>query len=250
MRSEALDDFSGEGCPFCRAAARVEHAWLRGLLDEVGDAKVRSALERGGGLCSAHVLSLVDVAVGSGKLLGLGAVLEVLLTQAGRELDARRVPRRARKGRGVTWPRRPRPSAHTPSGVGCGACGVVRLRENAYAELLLAAGDTALQRRARDPRRALCRPHLSGVRDAAAALGSAPGGAGGAEEAARERVGDLLGAVRRSIGAHRVGSEVLPGVHEAVLREVPKWLAGEGGIARIWAPGVTGPAFPLRGSRS
>ncbi len=237
VRSEALDDFVGAGCPMCKAAERVERTWLRGLLDEVGDAKVRAGLERRGGLCADHVRVLVEVAGESQKTLGLGVVLEVLLSQARDELGRRRRQWRSRAGR---VPRDTEPASS------CGACASVQLREDAYAELLLAGNDAALQQRAADPRSALCRPHLAAVlgRVTSERRTAAVGGA------ASSKVDDLLAGVARSIDAHRVGSEVGPDAHEVILRDAPDWLAGSGGTARTWAPGGVARQRWRRGSRS
>ncbi len=237
VRTEALDDLADEGCATCRAVDRVERAWLLGLLDEVGDAKVRSALERGGGLCAAHVRLLVEVAAESGKILGLGVVLEVLLSQARAELTGGRRTWRSSSGGPL------RPAGGEPA---CGACASVRLRELAYTELLLAPGDTALQQRAADPSRALCRPHLAALRAAPSEQsGSVP-----FEAAARAKVDQLLGAVARSIDAHRVGSQSGPDAHDAVLKDAPEWLAGRAGTARTWVPGKVPRDRRGRGSHS
>ncbi|MHB1553323.1 MAG: hypothetical protein ACYCZP_05190 [Acidimicrobiales bacterium] len=229
VRIEALDDLASEGCPVCTAVERVERAWLGGLLDDVGDAKVRSALERGGGLCAAHVRLLVEVAADSGKTLGLCVVLEVLLSQARGELATREplwrgcARRLARKRSSTEWP-----------DDGCGACNAVRLRERAYAELLLAAGDATLRRRAGDPRSALCRPHLARLRDAAVTYD----GASVLHGAARAKVDELLIQVARSMAAHQVGSEIGSDAHGVILQDAPDWLAGRAGNARTWGPRI------------
>ncbi len=236
VRTEALDDLADGGCATCRAADRVERAWLLGLIDEIGDAKVRSALERGGGLCAAHVRLLVEVAVEFKKILGLGVVLECLLSQARAELVGG--PRRWRSLAGPLRAAGPEP--------GCGACASVRLRELAYTELLLAPGDAVLQERAADPKSALCRPHLTALRAAQMAQsGSAP-----FEAAAGARVDELLTAVARSIDAHRVGSQSGPDAHGAVLKDAPEWLAGRAGTARAWTPDNVPRGRRARGSRS
>ena len=216
----------------CRAAERVERAWLRGLLDEVGDAKVRSALESGGGLCARHVRLLVDVAIESRETLGLGVVLEVLLSQARDELVGHR--------RRLWPPTRTR----TGSEAGCGACEAVGLREQAYVALLLEAADAAVQRHLRDPRSALCRPHLAELREEA----DVHGGAAALERGACSQVDQLLAGVARSIAAHQVGSAIGPDAHEVLFRGAPDWLAGRAGGARTWAPGRSPRAhWPRRG---
>lgn len=239
VRIEMLDDLAEEGCPICTAADRVERAWLRGLLDEVGDAKVRAALEEGGGLCAGHVRVLVDVAADAGKTLGLGVVLEGLVSMARDDLASR--PRV-----GALGPRR-RSRGERREPPGCGACQAVQLRERAYRELLFVTGDTALQQRSRDPRRAMCRPHFAMVRAEAEEVTASTSAVAALNAAAREKADQLLAGIARSIAAHSAGAEVRRNTHDVILRDAPEWLAGRAGEARRWVPAPASRRLRRRG---
>ncbi|MGH9182445.1 MAG: hypothetical protein ACRDZ9_01245 [Acidimicrobiales bacterium] len=155
------------------------------------------------------------VAAHEGDSLGLGIVMEFLLTFARRRLDGQA---RATAGRDRRRPRRRR----SLTAWSCGACEAETRRAAAYLEILTQASNDEMRSAIEDPDRALCLVHLS------AALGRTADerDASLLVRVARRRAEKLHGRVAASLGAHAstVGRRV--GDDAVLWREAPDWLAG------------------------
>lgn len=215
IRFEVLEDLKRGGCPICSGTERTAREWLRGLLRDIDDARVRANLERSGGICPPHIRLLVEVADDNKDSLGLGVVLEFLLAAAERTIAraSHRVPVRASRRRGalkaLTTPR-------------CGVCDAEARRIDAYLEFLLDSSDGEVSRYAGDRRGALCLVHLS----LAMARAQDRQDSTTVRLAARRKLEELKAQVNASIRAHAVGSAASAHVHDVLKRDAPQWLAG------------------------